>query len=450
MTDISGTDFDVIVAGGGMAGLCAALEAASGGARVLALEKGPGPGGNANLAAGMILGSSDFDGLRDYIPDGEAHLQRLLCANFETGIDWLKFFGLPFAEPITFGDFRIIHPMNAGRPGDRSAFMELLADRVRRAGGEIRTDCAMQDLQAGPAGFTVFTPAGELSASSVIIATGGFQGGRDLLNRYLGAGPAAGLRIRSVPQCTGDGLKAALALGARESANMDAFYGHTMGDAPLPMSEFQPATPYFARNGILLNAQGRRFVDEGSSLLEEANPQAACRQPGDHYYLIFDAGMLAGHGGTQGSDAPVREIDWMERAERLGFPLHQADSLDQLIEHLAGEGLPGETTAHEIGAYRDAVSAGTQAGLDPPRAGNVFALDTPPYYALRCSAGITATCGGIAIDEGGRVLARAGGTIPGLYAAGIDAGGVFGNHYGGFLGWALVSGRICGAGAWAG
>jgi succinate dehydrogenase/fumarate reductase flavoprotein subunit len=447
------TEFDVIVAGAGMAGLCAALEAASAGAGVLVLEKGPGPGGNANLAAGMVLGSSDFDGLRAYIPDGEPHLQRLLCARFEAGIEWLKSFGLPFAEPISFGDFRVIHPMDAGRPGDRRAFMALLADRVREAGAEIRTDCAMREARPGPGGFTLATPAGEVNASSLILATGGFQGAGDLLVRYLGKAAAAGLRIRSVAECTGDGLRAALALGARESANMDAFYGHTMGDAPLPMNEFQPSTPYFARNGILLNAKGRRFVDEGSSLLEEANPQAACRQPGENYYLIFDAGMLAGHGGTQGSDAPVREIDWMERAGRLAMPLHLAPTLEEMIDHLAQEGLPAEAVTDELEAYRRAVTDGTHAQLDPPRAGNVFPLDTPPYYALRCSAGITATCGGIAIDEAGRVQAGDGGTfadggaIPGLYAAGIDAGGVFGNHYGGFLGWALVSGRICGASA---
>ncbi len=449
MMDKSENKIDVVIAGAGMAGLCAALEAAGGGARVVVLEKGSAPGGNANLAAGMILGSTDLKGLRAYIPDGDARLQELLCANFQGGIDWLKAHGLPFAEPINFGDFRVIHPMNAGKPGDRSPFLALLADRVRQAGAEIRMGCALEDLQAGPGGFTLHTPAGRLGAASVILATGGFQGDRDLLRRYLGDGPAARLRIRSVPECSGDGLKMGQALGARDSINMDAFYGHTMGDAPLPMSEFQPSTPYFARNGILLNSQGKRFVDEGSSLLEEANPQAACRQPGENYYLICDAGMWAGpavtQGAAQGSDAPLREIDWMERARRLSMPLHQTPNLAALISHLGDEGLPVDAVAQELDAYSRAVADGTQAQLDPPRAGNVFALGTPPYYALRCSAGITATCGGMAIDETGAVLARAGGTIPGLYGAGIDAGGVFGNHYGGFLGWAMVSGRICGA-----
>ncbi len=444
-------NFDVMIAGAGMAGLCAALEAANAGARVLVLEKGENCGGNANLAAGMMLGSSDFDGLRAYIPDGDEVLQRLLCDNFEAGIEWLKSHGLPFAPPISFGDFRVIHPMNAGQPGDRSDFLAMLADKARGAGAEIRTGCALEDLQREPEGFTA---SGGLGAKSVILATGGFQGDRDQLRRYMGDGPAAGLRIRSIPECSGDGLRMAQALGAADSNNMDAFYGHTMADVQLSMTEFQPSTPYFARNGILLNMEGRRFVDEGSSLLEEANPQAACRQPGDYYYLVFDAGMLAGpavtHGGAQGSDAPVREIDWMDRAERLAMPLHEAPSLEGLIDHLAQEGLPGDAVAGEIETYRKAVAGGTQAQLTPPRMGNVYPLGNPPYYALRCSAGITATCGGMGIDETGRVLAQNGGTIPGLYGAGIDAGGVFGNHYGGFLGWALVSGRICGASAAAG
>jgi predicted oxidoreductase len=74
-------------------------------------------------------------------------------------------------------------------------------------------------------------------------------------------------------------------------------------------------------------------------------------------------------------------------------------------------------------------------------------VEKAPLYAVRCVPGITCTTGGVCVDGRGRVLDRENRPIPGLFAAGVDAGGVFGRHYAGFLGWALVSGRLCGSSA---
>lgn len=428
--------WDVVVAGAGMGGLSAALAAAERDASVLVLEKAPEVGGNANLAAGMVLGAKDFAGLSAYIPDGDPDLQRRFCEDYVTVIEWLTTHGLPFAEPISFSDFRVIRPMDLGRPGDRTPFMEHFSAIVRTAGAEIRLGCALDGITQEENGFRVAHGGGSASAQAVVLATGGFQGDRALLERFMGAGPAARLRIRSIPQCTGDGLRAAEALGAGLSRNMDAFYGHTMADCPIPPEMFQPGTPYFARDGILLNGEGKRFIDESTSLLEEANPQAACRQPGDTYTLLFDAGIMTAEGARRGSDGPVRNIDWLGIAARLDFPLFATDDLDVLFAHLAAEGLPEASVREEIEAYnRDAETSARQP------------LANPPYYALRCNPGITAPMGGIAIDADARVRRADGGVIEGLYAAGVDAGGVFGKTYGGFLAWAAISGRRAGMAA---
>lgn len=439
--------WDVVVAGGGMAGLSAALAAAEHGAAVLVLEKANRPGGNANFSAGMFLGSSDFEGMRAYIPDGDAELQRMHCRRFLEALSWLEGHGLPFGAPIARGDFRVTRPMAAGAPGDRSPFMRALADRAISLGADLRLKTALRNIRRDGSEFRIETDAGRLSARAVILATGGFQANRRLLARYFGPEPAAHLRLRSVPECTGDGLELALRLGARESVNMAAFYGHSMADAEMAMADFQPMTPYFARNALLVNRLGRRFVDESSSLLEEVNPQEGCRQSGGVYYLLFDRHMYSAEGRTPGSHVAELKVDWLGRAAALNFPLFRAETIDGLISILAAEGIPAGALGAELEAYNEAARKGTHAALTPPREENAFVFEQPPFYALRCVAGITATCGGIAVDTAGRVKDKHGGIIEGLFAAGVDAGGVYGRRYGGFLGWALTSGRGCGAAA---
>jgi predicted oxidoreductase len=110
---------------------------------------------------------------------------------------------------------------------------------------------------------------------------------------------------------------------------------------------------------------------------------------------------------------------------------------------LAAQGVAA-AVGDEIRRYNDACRAGTTSDLAVPKRGNALAIEGSPLYALRCVAGITATCGGLAIDPQGRVLDDAKRPLPGLYAAGVDAGGVFGKTYGGFLSWSAISGRIAG------
>lgn len=437
---------DLVIAGAGMAGLSAALAATQDGARVTVIDKAARPGGNANLAAGMLLSTTDADALHDYIPDGDPALQTLLARDIRPAIDWLAGRGLPFADEPPRKDFRFLRPMAAGRPGDRSDFMRLMAGLVEKAGGTIRCGTAMRGLARSADGFEIALSDGStFGAKAVILATGGFQAGREMLARYLGDGPAASLRVRSIPETEGDGLEAALALGAATGGDMAAFYGHSMADHPFTPTEFQPMTPYFARDSMLVNRTGRRFCDESEGYLEETNPQEGCRQPGGVYFMLFDRGIYEASGGRGGRSEVVQPFDWLERAAEIGAPLYQADTPEALAAALeAKENIRAGTLVDEIATYNRAMLAESGASLDPPRPRGGRALTHPPYYAMRCVAGITGTCGGIRIDDHARVLDTAGQPIAGLYAAGTDVGGVFGRHYGGFLGWALVSGRTAG------
>ena len=143
----------------------------------------------------------------------------------------------------------------------------------------------------------------------------------------------------------------------------------------------------------------------------------------------------------------IPAIDRLDLARKLGAPVYEAQTLADLGGQLAGEGVPSDAFVHELGKYNEACGASAGSTLCPPRIRHAISIVRPPLYAMRCVPGITCTTGGVAIDEQGRALDAKKTPIGGLFVAGADVGGIFGRHYAGFLGWALVSGRLCGENA---
>src|SRR5471032_1015902 len=250
----------------------------------------------------------------------------------------------------------------------------MLARRVTARGGEIRIGAAAGGLDRAGGAIAVAIDAGgrheSVRARSVVLATGGFAASPALLERYLG--PAAKeLRVRSRPGASGDGLSLGLALGAATAGDMQAFYGHSMADCPLAPEDWQPFTPYFARIGVLVNRDGRRFADESVALLEETNPQLGFRQPGGVYWLLFDDRILRGEGAEPGSNDVLPSVDWLGRARALGAPIVEAPNLDQLATALESQGVAAAVRG-EVERYNDACRAGAAAGLDPPKRRNAL------------------------------------------------------------------------------
>jgi len=225
---------------------------------------------------------------------------------------------------------------------------------------------------------------GQPFADARIVATGGF--GARLAREQ-------GLLLRAAPWSEGDGIDYALARGAALSAGMDEYYGRAL-PGPVPETQFVGASQLYARHALVLD-------DDGGALPEPAwhESDLVQRFPDGRAWYVLDARALR---------QPVRErmvADLVEAARTAGGDVRAAEELP----------------------------------FELPRSAK---LVEPPFLAVRVHAGVTHTIGGLRIDEHARVLDAEGAPVPDLFAAGVDAGGIFTGGYGSGLAAALVFGRI--------
>jgi succinate dehydrogenase/fumarate reductase flavoprotein subunit len=437
---------DVVVAGGGMAGLTAALEAATAGARVLVVEKADHLGGSARLSGGLVWTDPTYELFRARNPMGDPDLARVLLDGYDDGIAWLQSHGAQMTERLSGlfgpGEGHRLQP-------DMPTFVELMAGAVRDAGGSIELDVALRDVlldETGAAcGIRVLGPGGfrTIEAGSVVLTTGGFPAGRELLARWVTTN-ADRLVTRSNRMSTGDGLRAGMAAGAATSGGLHAFYGHLLPAPPARITPetFIPLTQYYSVEAVLVNVRGDRFVDESEA--DDVSAQALARQPEALGFLILDRSL--DDAVTAPPAAAFPRMDRHGEIERAGGRILRADSLEGLEPLIDAAGGNGWATTRTVEAYNSLVDSHPER-LPIPRARRRNALRVPSFTAVPVIPAVTLTHGGLKIDESARVLDLAGRPIPGLFAAGGDGGGLYCERYAGALSMCLVFGRVAGAGA---
>jgi len=436
---------DVVIAGGGMAGLCSGLAAAEAGARVLVLEKGAVAGGSMRMSGGTVWTAPSMAVMERWAPDGDPVRQRLLVEGIDDSLAWLAAHGVPRT-------FDIANPRQTGAGIDVEVMTAGLVAAIEARGGEVRTRAALRGIKRGEDGAVAGVVADvvgrrtRIAARAVILATGGFGGNRELVSRYV-TKHADTMLLRANPRSVGDGLLAALDAGARTSPNLATFYGHTMPAAPadLPPSLWVACTAYYTQDAVLLDERGERFFDESISMADEQAPAHIANRPGGRAVVILDDRVYRHAAGEEQSPTEV-SANW-DRAAAAGAPHAIADTIDALAEAIGTWGFSPVGTLATLRAYNAAIHAGTAAALPVPRRGNRIGVVTPPFRALAVRAGITFTLGGIDTDPAMRVLDRDGEPILGLFAAGADAGGTYQGGYMGGLVLGLVHGRIAGTGA---
>jgi fumarate reductase flavoprotein subunit len=262
----------VLIAGAGMAGLCAAARARELGASPVVLEKGVRPGGSMLLSSGVVWRYRSFKEFRAQCPGGDERLQRLVFDRLDEGLEWLESLGAPVLERETG------NPLTTGVRFDTAGLTEALV----RDAGEVRFEQPVTVT-----GTDTVTVTGD----PLVLATGGFQGDPELVARYVK--PAAPLRVRANPWSSGDGLKLALARGAALSEGLDEFYGRNMADVDFGEDEFVSLAQVFGRYARIFNDRGEEFFDHNAVSWSELDlVQATAHQPGARAWYVFDEEAL--------------------------------------------------------------------------------------------------------------------------------------------------------------
>jgi fumarate reductase flavoprotein subunit len=422
----------VVIVGGGLAGLTAALRATELGAQITLLEKGESLGGSFVYSSGYIWSYVDLPTYRREASGGDASLQRLILERLESGLTWLEHSGGALLARETG------NPLTFGARFDPERTISALVDRIEAAGGEIIADSALETLVEDPAGRVsgvLDRREREYEGDAVILASGGFAGDPELVGRHIIRGPGR-MRVRAHPRSTGDGFRAALRKGALASAGLDEFYGRNLPAPPadFPPERFVEVSQLYGRYAVAVNAGGERYADEGADWSETALTRATAHQTGLYAWYVLDARGLEG----RVRERTAREM--VETARSTGGTVIEAASLTELADRLAERGVPRDTFLRTLKGYNAAVAAGEDPS--PPRSSQAWPLRVPPFVAVKVAPSITHTVGGLAVDTGCRVLR---GTderpIPGLYAAGVEVGGVSAGGYTSGLASALVFGN---------
>jgi succinate dehydrogenase/fumarate reductase flavoprotein subunit len=424
----------IVVAGGGLAGLTAALRAVELGARVTLLEKGDRPGGSFLLSSGYVWSYRNMATYCREAPGGDIVLQKQLLDRLGSSLGWLESAGGVLLARETG------NPLTFGARFDPEQTVAALAERILASGAEILTGTALETLtedEGRITGVRAFSPRRKIdyAADAVILASGGFAANPELVGRYIIRGPGR-MRVRAHPRSTGDGFLAALDHGALASAGLDEFYGRNLPAAPaeFPPERFVEVSQLYGRHAVAINARGERYADEDADWSETALTRATVHQPGLYAWYVLDAKGLR----VRVRERTVKEM--VEVARDTGGTVVETRNLEELADRLGELGLPRDALFRTLENYNVAVASGTE--ISPPRTGPARSLREPPFVAVKVAPYITHTVGGLVVDARCRVLREVdAGPIPGLYAAGVEVGGVSTGGYTSGLASALVFGR---------
>ena len=443
--------YDAIILGAGPSGLITAITAHDAGAKVVVFEKMDRPDGNAIYALGSVCGWGTRHQKEQGIEDtadafyammmdiskqmGDKALNRCYTDNITAGIDWLE-----SEIGVKFGKIRPMPYPRLGRTcrvvGDKgltggAALVQKLLEACRKRGIEIRYEHKAIELLHNDrfevTGVKVLTPEGTkcfTARAGVAIATGGFSANPEMVDRYIG-GWATRMVLRGSRSTTGENISLTLPLFTK-FVNMDQFHSGPIVGA----THVNPADVLNSGYGVQVNTSGERFMDENNTYVIKARTTAQ-RTLDNFAWVIVD------------SDCSVLD-KVIPKFDRLNNPYGKADTIEALCKSV---NLPVERVTAVVKAYNEALKKGELDKMNPPCTyKKPHPIAKAPFYAIPFQGGMTATFGGPLINTKAEVQNLDRRSIPGLYAVGNSAGGIFFHNYAGGaqLGAATVFGRIAG------
>jgi succinate dehydrogenase/fumarate reductase flavoprotein subunit len=434
MTERESLDCDLLVLGAGMAGLSAAGFAAERGARVIVIEKAKSIGGSALLSGG-VLWTATSPGRMQLYGGGRPGLGDVVLRNYRSGLEWLRRRGVAISPALS-----VLH--GRGYQIDILDHLRGCGHLVEQHGGHVVLDTQTSSLLTDGSGAVVGARTADgtidIQAKATLLATGGYQNSAELRARYIHPNARDKLLLRSNPHSAGDAMRLALAVGAEVRGTNPGFYGHLVSESP---DWGQPhlntlLSQYHSDHTLLLNEAGLRFCDE--SLGDHTNTNQVVTQANARAICFWDARVHEANATTaivKGTEA----VDKMQMAFQHGGTGIVAGTLAEIGDFATSQRFDGARLCSSIDDYNRGCRNGWER-LQPPRAENCALLDRPPFYALVVRPAITHTHGGLSVDASARVLKADGSPVSGLFAAGADAGDVYGIGYAGGLALALTYG----------
>jgi tricarballylate dehydrogenase len=279
----------------------------------------------------------------------------------------------------------------------------------------------------------------EVSARSVVLASGGFEANPEWRTRYLGPGWDLA-RVRGTRHNTGDGIRMALEAGAQAYGNWSGCHAVAWDAGSPPFGDRRVGDMFQKHSyplGVIVNVRGERFVDEGADFRNFTYAKYGreiLRQPHRLAFQIFDQKVVS----ILREEYRIREVTKAE----AGTILELARKLDIDPQGLART-VDAFNAAVGPGEFNPAVLDGKGTrGLVPPKSNWALPLDTPPFVGYAVTCGITFTFGGLRVTRRAEVLDTDDRPIPGLHAAGELVGGLFYENYPGGTG--LMAGAVFG------
>lgn len=494
---------DIVVIGAGGAGTAAALRAAQEGKKVMLLEKTATPMGASTLAGGMFAADSRLQQeqgktvdkswlYEQYYKASNGYMNSLLVDHIidEAGntVNWLldNHMELNLVDAGSGAAYNhvgmpaTLHGYNEGG----SVALKKFVQEFENAGGEVRWLTPAYEIQKDDNGVKAVLAKKEdgstlkINTKAAIIATGGYGGNKEMLEKYIGDQYTMG----EVAQNTGDGINMAYSLGAgRSGLGVTQYFWETFKPEEIGQMAQILGNDWFSMTAFTMfpflrvNALGQRYSDETKVTSFSEHGGEIAQQPGQYEYAIIDSSILkkiaqsgvaviedqyASWVGNEqfymefnepnSTDAMYAQqhtpIDFTTTLDKLldTKVVYKGNTIDELAKSMD---VDADTLQASVNQYNQAIVT----GHDDAYAANTNRLvevKEGPYYAVKYVARNLGTLGGISINENMQVLDKDFNVIKGLYAAGADAGGMYGKAYVDFevgtLGFAYTSGRLAG------
>ncbi len=474
---------DIVVIGSGLTGLTAALTAAEGGAKVILLEKMRSLGGSSNFPEGMFAVETEmqrqdsvgitrdeaFKKIMEYSHwRANPRLVRVFVDESANTIAWLQQQGVEFIGPKANWENspRTWHVLKGPPDGRGGPMIRALAVRARDLGVDIRLAAPVRSILKGHDAIrgVIAEEDGEeseIAARAVVIGTGGYANNKEWIKKYAGYELGRNLFPLGNVDKTGDGIRMAWEVGAAEEG-MGLLQYLRVGPLLGPGVKFMQQLECVAMQpNLYVNQAGDRYCDESMAPNFAFDGNALARLKEKHSYSIFDDGI---------------KRDMVERGVVIGLGMVRAPGtkfleLDEELKEMVEKGNPNifvansiEELAGRMGVNPDALKATLDEynGYCEKGHDDLFAKDRkylrplkgPRFYAVKSYMAFLGTLGGIKINHRMEVVDKEDVPIPGLYAGGLDAGGMYGDSYdvimsGGTSAFAANSGRIAGRNALA-